>query len=301
MKKEPIKHHYIPQFILRNFCFDNKNHLYFQDKNTGHVSVRETRDVFMSRNLYRDEINSPDDPTKLELDFSKYEGEISKLIKNKFISQNSISLTKEENDSLLLFLAIMGIRSERVQKMTFGNETSKVNTEFYSMYQEDGNLTDFWKRNLGILVNCRSLKEVLDNDNIDDPIKLFMQRDTIGLSGKYLIVVEKRGPKDFILGDTYPIIFSEFNDLLGAELDMYSIFPISPTRAIILASNGVDGAPETVRILSNEVLKKPSLSSDGRHIVIKLKRVYQGVVEYINSSIIENSNIGWIFQDKEKI
>lgn len=182
MKKEPIRHHYIPQFILRNFCFDDENHLYYHDKNTGQVSVKETRDVFMSRNLYRDEINNPEEPTKIEHDFSKYEREISELIKNKFISQNRISITMEENNSLLLFLAIMGFRAERVQRTTFGNEAPEANAEFYSVYQEDGNLTDFWKRNLGELVNCRSIEEVSNNEKIDVPVKIFMQRDTVGLT-----------------------------------------------------------------------------------------------------------------------
>lgn len=34
MNKEPIKHHYIPQFILRNFCFDDGSHLFYYDKKT---------------------------------------------------------------------------------------------------------------------------------------------------------------------------------------------------------------------------------------------------------------------------
>lgn len=301
MKKEPIRHHYIPQFILRNFCFDDENHLYYHDKNTGQVSVKETRDVFMSRNLYRDEINNPEEPTKIEHDFSKYEREISELIKNKFISQNRISITIEENNSLMLFLAIMGFRAERVQRTTFGNEAPEANAEFYSVYQEDGNLTDFWKRNLGELVNCRSIEEVTNNEKIDVPVKIFMQRDTVGLFGKYIVVVENRGLKDFILGDPYPIVFNGINDMLGTTLDMYSVFPISPNRAIISANNGVEGAPETVRFLSKEVLKKPSFSSDNQHIVIKVKKVYQREVEHINSSIIENSSDGWIFQDRERI
>ena len=223
MKKEPIRHHYIPQFILRNFCFDDENHLLFQDKNTGRVSVKETRDVFMSRNLYRDEINNPEEPTKIEHDFSKYEREISELIKNRFISQNRISITIEENNSLLLFLAIMGFRAERVQRTTFGNEAPEANAEFYSVYQENGNLTDFWKRNLGELVNCRSIEEVMNNENIDAPVKIFMQRDTVGLFGKYIVVVENRGTKDFILGDSYPVVFNGINDMLGTTLDRKSV------------------------------------------------------------------------------
>ncbi|MDE6214718.1 MAG: DUF4238 domain-containing protein, partial [Lachnospiraceae bacterium] len=37
MNKEPIRHHYIPQFILRNFCFDEENRLYYFNKKTSEI------------------------------------------------------------------------------------------------------------------------------------------------------------------------------------------------------------------------------------------------------------------------
>ena len=54
MDKEPVKHHYIPQFILRNFCFDDRSHLFYYDKKISKIYKRETKDIFMIRNLYRD-------------------------------------------------------------------------------------------------------------------------------------------------------------------------------------------------------------------------------------------------------
>ncbi len=64
MKIEPKRHHYIPQFILKNFCYDENNHLLYFDKKSGKISSEDTRDVFMVKNLYRDEINNADNPTK---------------------------------------------------------------------------------------------------------------------------------------------------------------------------------------------------------------------------------------------
>lgn len=55
---EPIRHHYIPQFILRNFCFNDRGDLFYYDKENSKTSVKNTRDIFMVRNLYRDEINN---------------------------------------------------------------------------------------------------------------------------------------------------------------------------------------------------------------------------------------------------
>ncbi|MDE7249934.1 MAG: hypothetical protein K2N82_08620 [Lachnospiraceae bacterium] len=55
----------------------------------------------------------------------------------------------------------MSFRS-RITSNKFGTDASDENRLFYSKYQKDGNLSDFWKRNLGNLVNCKSLKEVWD-------------------------------------------------------------------------------------------------------------------------------------------
>ena len=51
MKNNPIRHHYIPQFVLRQFCYED-NLLWFKHKDTGVVESIETRDVFMEKNLY---------------------------------------------------------------------------------------------------------------------------------------------------------------------------------------------------------------------------------------------------------
>ena len=74
MKKEPIRHHYIPRFILRKFCDENGELSYF-DLKTRSVSLKKPEDVFVTRNLYRDIINHPEDPVKIETDLAKFENE----------------------------------------------------------------------------------------------------------------------------------------------------------------------------------------------------------------------------------
>ena len=86
MRKEPIRHHYIPQFILRNFACDNdKKHVCYYDKESRSILEREIREVFMERNFYRDVINCKDKPVQIEHDLSVYEREIAELIKAKFL------------------------------------------------------------------------------------------------------------------------------------------------------------------------------------------------------------------------
>ena len=99
MNNEPIKHHYIPQFILRNFCFDDKkNCLFFFDKKDAKTSPKKTNDIFMVRNLYRDGINNPDNPTKIEQDTARFESEVSQIITKKFLNNNEISITCDEDE-----------------------------------------------------------------------------------------------------------------------------------------------------------------------------------------------------------
>ncbi|MBD5158626.1 MAG: DUF4238 domain-containing protein [Butyrivibrio sp.] len=299
MHKEPIRHHYIPQFILRNFCFDeNKKYLHYFDKKTSQLYKRKIEETFMVRNLYRDNINNPDEPTKIEKDLARFESEVSKIITDRFLKEDEISITYEEDDKLKLFFAIMAFRS-KITSNKFGIEASDESKRFYSMYQTDGNLSDFWKRNLGYLANCRSLREVLNHKEIDMPIKIFFRRDTFGFFGLYFIVAERRGPFEFIISDVYPTVITGVTDY-GFENHLYSIYPISPDRVILIASNGIDACPKSVAVFSDEVLKKPKVNRENK-LLIRVKKIYENDVKYINSVQIKEAYDGFAFKDRNKI
>ena len=229
MRKEPIRHHYIPQFILRNFACDNDKRLVcYCDKESRSISERKTCEIFMERNLYRDEINCKDKPVQIERDLSIYEREVAELIKAKFLDKRKIELTEEEDSAMKLFFAIMSFRNINAKEQ-FGGKSSKEFKDFYKYFQGNEDLEDFWKRNLGYLVKCRSIKEVANHPEIDPPIKDFMRRDTNGLIGRYIIVVEPKEGDGFILGDCYPLIIFD----APIPLPLYDIAPISPNCAII--------------------------------------------------------------------
>lgn len=109
--KEPVRQHYIPQFILKNFCFDDENNLYFYSMKDKEITIKNIRDIFMERRLYNSELVNPDDPTQIEKDFAKYEQEIGKLIKEKIINKYEISLTLKEEASLRFFCAYIRVIS----------------------------------------------------------------------------------------------------------------------------------------------------------------------------------------------
>ncbi len=294
MIKEPIRHHYIPQFILRNFCFNDNNDLYYYDKESQETTIRNTRDVFMEKNLYRDEINHSDNPTKIENDLARFENEISQIINGRFLNDKEITLTFDEEERLRIFFAIMGFRSKNASNI-FSENTSRQNKEFYSCFQGNDNLEDLWKKNLGYIVNCRTVEEILNHENVDIPMKIFFQRDTVGFFGMYFVVVERKENEDFIIGDAYPVIENGLLDN-GIQVPIYSMFPISPSRVILLVSNGAETTPKDVVYLRRGVFTKPKIDNDNMTFTIRVKGLYNEEVRHLNSMVVKNAQEGIAFQ-----
>ena len=294
MHSEPIRHHYIPQFILKNFCFEDMRLHYF-DKQTGCISVKDTRDVFMVRNLYRDEINYATDPVRIEKDLADYEREIAPIIKERFLTEREIFITPEEDEKLRLFFAIMGFRALST-KLCFGEEISKQSKKFYKQYQADGNILDFWKRNLGYVVQCRSLEEVLNHPHIDDPIKTFFLRDTFGYFGRYIAVVEANDENTFVIGDTYPVVISGILDN-GLPLITYEIFPISPNRVLFMANNGVvQLTPKDILVLRKFLFQPPKYIEKANMLRIRVRKLCADEIQHINREVAKNASQGFAFR-----
>jgi hypothetical protein len=68
---EPIRHHFILQFILRNFTHNN-DQIYYWNKDASKIEIRNTKSVYMVKNPYRDEQNHPTDPAIIEKKFAKF-------------------------------------------------------------------------------------------------------------------------------------------------------------------------------------------------------------------------------------
>ncbi len=293
MHKEAIRHHYIPQFILRNFSKDGV-HVYYKSSFTNVIKKVEICNIFMEQNLYRDEINYCENPTKIELDLARYENEVSKIIKDKILDKKRILLSQEESDSLKLFFAIMSFRSQNT-KENFEKNFSIESKKFYSQIQKNGNMNDLWKRNLGAIVNCRSLKEVISNKEIDEPFKIFMKRDTEGMIGSYFVFCEKRGPIDFIISDGCPIFIS-CEGPNGIKIPVYSYFPLSSNIIMINVYNQIRELPQSILRLDKEIFKYPK-KRIGDIIEYNVMKLYKNDVLKINKEVIENAKKGIVFKD----
>ena len=293
MKNEPKRHHYIPQFVLKQFCYKG-NDLWFYDIDTESVSSRETREVFMERYLYRDDSNE-EDFLEIERDFAVYETEISKILSKQFYNEKKIYITHEESESIKLFYALMGFRSKRTSDY-FKNAKDERFKEFYSQYQMDDNYDALWKRNLKEIVKCRSIEEVFNNPHIDEPIKRFMFRDT-GFDGSYLKVVETER-EEFILSDSYPVVlYATISIGPIPQLDMFELFPISPTRAILLIFGYAD------RLVDNNNSFVPMgfftrPMEKNNQFELYTKKMKDDLVAELNTTTRNSAEIGLIARNK---
>lgn len=105
---------------------------------------------------------------------------------------------------------------------------------------------------------------------------------------------------DFVISDVYPtIIFGEMDG--GCKLQMYSIFPISPERIILLANNGVEGAPKNLAVFSDKILKKPKWNPNKKIITIHLKKIYENEVKYVNSELVKTAYEGFAFRNEDRV
>ena len=289
-----VRHHFIPQFIIKNFCSSHDGFLSYFDKTTGKLGLKNKEDIFVTPNLYKDESDQYGDPQQIEKDLSKFESDMAPIIK-RLLTGDTIEITEDEVDSLKLFFAIMAFRSKRTYLHFLNMDPDSK--DFFGQYQKDGDIGAFWKRNLGLLTQHRLYRDVIADERIDFPIKIFMFRDTQALLGMYPIIVERRGQRDFLLGDTYPTVQTgEGPD--GFPTPMYSFYPLSPNRMLVLAANGVQWAGDDVRLFDKSVLVRPFPKAGDRDtIILKVKKIYEPTVRELNELAADTALEGYAMQN----
>lgn len=288
----PVRHHYIPKFLLRPFCFE-PDRLHYYDKNIGITIDRRIEEAFMERNLYRDEVNNPNNPVKIERDFAKFEGEVAQIIA-RFRDNDEIVLAREEEERLKLFLALLSFRSPDAEK-EFSEKSSEEFKAFYAMYDETGDLNAFWKKNLEAIANCRSVREVANRQDIADPLKIFMQRDAESWFGAFFTICEKRGSEDFLLGDVSPC------RIYMGKIPMLSYIPLSPNRVLLCATNFTIYAPERFLGFNRSLFKPPHYGKSRNESVYRVMRIYEDVVKRFNAITVDSVVNGYVFKNINNI
>ena len=190
----------------------------------------------------------------------------------------------------------MGFRAKNSEAQ-YGSKKTKDTKKFFRLYNDDGSMTPLWRKTLSALVKCRTIEEIKNSDNIDQSVKNFISRDVFGYFGNYAVVAKCKDAANLFVGDAYPSIV---NGLLknGLPLHLYSVFPISPDRVIMIASIGIEEAPANILSVRHLIFKQPSLNENGL-IKIRVRGLYEEEVKHLNEMTIENSSDGFVFRSKE--
>lgn len=191
---------------------------------------------------------------------------------------------------------------------SFVESTRKILLE----YQPDGNFEELWKRELDYLTTCRTYDDIQKSDVIDPIIKQDFMNDLMGF---YMTFVDARGG-EFLMSDVYPTL-EIFPLMNGTNLHMHCLLPLSPTRMLLLNhivfKNGDNGVPILKAMLKlsqiqgdaivppkNKYISIGSLNPDVEYIY-RVKKIYQKDVEYINALLLNETRVGIIFRNKDKI
>lgn len=311
MKQEPRKHHYIPQFILRNF-YNSNNLVNYWNIETSKLETRNTKKIFMNVDMYRSEQLNIDDPTQIEFNFSIFECEIAKLIAEKgFINSKEIVIRRDELEKLRIFISLLSFRSnfrmEQYKNSFFDPETKEI----LMHYQPDGNFENLWKNELNILAKCRTYKQIKDSNEIDPILKEEFLND---LKGYYMTIADARGGQ-FILSDIYPT-FEAFQTQ-EATITMHYLLPLSPTRLLLLnhiafkkecSSNQLTKRMLDISKIKGDLIETPKnkydkgiVTSMDDEFVYKVKKIYEDDIIYVNELILNEARVGIIFQDAKHI
>lgn len=310
MKQEAHKHHYIPRFILKNFNDENGQVNYWNiEKNK--LEKRNIKSIFMNMDMYRDELLNEDNPTQIEFKFSVFESEIADLIAKKILDKDEVVISRRELEKLRIFITLLSFRSNSRMEQYKNNQFDESTREKLLKFQPDGNFEELWKRELDTLATCRSYQEIQESDVIDPIIKLDFTNDLMGF---YMTFIDARGGQ-FILSDIYPTL--EIFPTGVANIHMHCMLPLSPTRMLLLnhimfkKENENNPMLKVMRTLSqikgdaivppkNKYVSYGSLNMDDQYIY-KVKKVYVSDVQYMNALVLNETRVGIIFRDKDRI
>lgn len=311
MDNEPKRHHYIPQFILKNFV-DSDEKLFYWKIDKKELIHSYTRFVFMNLHMYRDEINHIDQPTFIEKSLAVFESDMAKIFQ-KLNEGNEVILLRKELEALRIFLCLLSFRSDLRMEQYVQNRFDDATRNILKQYAVNEDYADLWKREIEELSKCRSYQQIKDSHIIDPIIKQDLEN---ALTGYYMTIVDARGGA-FLITDVYPTleIFPLSN---GCNIHLHCLYPISPTRLLLL--NHIMFRPDAnpaheimiMRSISqikgsliipptNKYVKGPRYHDLNDEYRYKVRKIYSSDVEYINSLLLNEARIGIAFNNAEKI
>ena len=309
-QNEAKRHHYIPQFILRNFT-DENGQLEYWDIANNKLDKRNPRSVFMNWHMYRDEENHKDNPTQIESSLSVFEKEIAELINGKMLSGTDIILTRTEMESFRIFLSLLSFRSDSRMNQYKDKKFDPATYAILKQYAQDENFENLWKMEIDELSKCRTYKQIEESKVIDPIIKQDFSND---FKGMYMTFVDARGG-EFLLSDIYPTL-EIFPMRPGVNIHMHCLYPLSATRLLVL--NHIMFKQETndfmlemmksfshikgnLLVLPKHDYKNGVIYNQDDKFIYKANKIYSSDVEYINDLFLNEARVGIAFKNRDRV
>lgn len=327
-----VRQHFIPQFILKNFCLekekDKEELIYVYSNYELRIDKKRVIDAYMVKNLY--DSTQFEDIKKLEKDLgiyleSKVASVINKLIKceNKFIiNRNELKLIKK-------YLLIQLYRTEVNMTYYLNQNVKKVELSSSSIQKGESKL-DFWKREIYTILHT-SWDDLLKKDFPLHGVRhfaleiqqghlcFFKTNDEFILNdlGKVSELIPVEIPSDKVEEFRKSAEFLSQIDLPQAKeifeyelknktskLETFSFYPVSPNFAIILARKYNLGISyinfyENSLIFSNEKFAPPINEYKNKEIYEINKKIIN--IKNNSDKIEVMKNIEQLYSIREKL
>lgn len=221
----PVNHHYVPQFLLKNFSIDKEMIFLYRIKEQQLVN-RNIKFNYSKDNLYKNV--SEDDIMIVEKLFSELERKVSEIIKRILESKNQIVLNRVEVESIKRFLYLMEFRSKR-RKWQYENKYFDPLTEMILDEKiEDKDYVGLWLKELKILLS--STKYDINYDDLSLAIAMDFQ---YYMDQTFIVLWDACEDERFVITDNFGT-FERSRKM--SPLKLFLLFPISPRRMIVLAN-----------------------------------------------------------------
>lgn len=328
-----VNSHFIPQFILRNFCSDNK--IQYYNKGTQTLETRSTRSVFSEKGYY---------PDHLEKELcSKIEYQFSVVLNNKILNaRNNITLNYEDMWILKKFLIITMLRIH--------DDNMEHNT-WYKYLKRDGFIQnpdefqskfsgDFYE-NITKILNCSDPISALELTETEANMTLFsFVRDVI--NSYNVFVKTSKFKENFVMPDrgwaNYCgiICMKKINGIMDMPIfpfdpflqqivrmsspQDYAVFPLSSQLALLTVSPAIQvilpsspynvilppEAPTLAKCMgfgNNKVFSPPKtqLVCGTKLYMYEVHQLKPSDVVFLNSLLIGNADSYLGFAEPERI
>jgi len=295
----PKNHHFVPQFLLKNFSdIDNKTNVFYIQSQR--IESRNIKHLFSKERLYEDA--SLSDIMQIEKLFSVLEEKASRVIKKILGERRQVVLSYSEIETLKRFLFLLEYRSRR-RKQQYENELFDPLTKLVLAEKaKNGDYVSLWLRELKTILENRF--DDIHKEELSFPIWVELE---MRMNNTFLCIWEALEGERFILTDNFGT-YEKSRKFLFTPL-LY-LFPISPRRILVLVFNELN-IPRIWNTFdsefSQEIVKPPQnlnslmTSIDEKQAEYKIIRIKDFDVKHANALLLNETFEYFCFFDKESI